>query len=171
MDELQELARVDVEHEVRSLARWSSTKISPNEMQRPEPGFVEAANRALGECAMLHLRAVADFLENRARKGMPDLVAADYFKCRANWPAASLLTPKMRDDLNWHLAHLSRQRQTRREELDRFVWTTMRPVVADTLDTFKTFVAALIAHGHERQASWFTGAVAAIDNPWPEQLT
>lgn len=74
---LKNLAMEDVAHEVRSLTRWSNTRVEPADVNRPEVGMAEAANQAFAEGAMLHLRAVVDFLEERSTLET-DLVASRY---------------------------------------------------------------------------------------------
>ena len=163
-DLLKSLATGDVAHEVRSLARWSTTRIEPADVNRSEVGFARAANQAFAECAMLHLRAVVDFLEERSN-GPTDLVASHYFDNRNDWSAPKLLTENEREDLNRHLAHLTTQRQTSRNGVDQFDWSKLHRHVPAVLGAFRVFVLALEVRDSER-AEWFRGAVASIDAPW-----
>jgi hypothetical protein len=167
--DFEALARRDVHHEVRGLARWYHP---PAELAGLDDDLAAALWQAVSESAQLHLRCLADFLSNPRPKAtappkyIEELVADHYFDTKGAWVGVkrdALLVDPLLDDLNKHLAHLTTRRQTRRTDPDPFGWESAKPVGLQVLQRFRDFVDAL----DDTRAEWFAATVAVIDDPWP----
>jgi hypothetical protein len=166
--DLEALARRDVHHEVRGLARWYHP---PADLAALEANLAAALWQAVSERAQLHLRALAEFLSNPRPKAtahpkyVEELVADHYFDTKGAWVGVkreALLVDPPLDDLNKHLAHLTTRRHSRRVGPDPFGWESAKPVGLKVLQRFRDFVDAL----DDTRSQWFAPTIAAIDDPW-----
>jgi hypothetical protein len=162
---LKELAMVDITHEVRSLARWSKTTLITGDVTRKEPGFVDAANQAFGECAFLHLRNLADFLEHRST-AKTDVIAADYFDRRDAYGPAKALLADDRRGLNRHLAHISSDRVSSRHGPTPFTWARFVTVADEVLHVHFSLFLQVLRGRHPDRALWFAEADLLLIDPW-----
>lgn len=142
------IARKHILFEVRSL--WV-TAIEHSQLDHGSlDAFTVRASNAFLESCLVHARLLAEFLDIKPSATHEDVRAAHY---SPGWASKSTLSRGERDSINWHIMHLSAERERHGGTLD-LVETAER-----VLQVFNRFVATI---PEPEVRDWFAPCVTEI---------
>lgn len=145
----ERVARDHILYEVNAL--WTSA-LEHAQIDRDslDPTISRAGN-AFMEACLVHARLLAEFLDTAPRGSREDARAVHY---APGWSTTDTLNQTERNSINWHIMHLSAERERSGTRLD------LVDMAERILQVFSRFVASI---PDPTTRDWFAPCIAGID--------